>query len=110
MASRANPPAGCTRYLQRLDQAGPTESAIAVDDRVTLALAAMTSRESEVILVKLTELLIASQNASALLANTRRLLDATRSDGSTGYVAAAHEALAFPWQVRLAHWLHRKVG
>lgn len=102
------------RHLSRLSPHGSAAAdapeEISFDDRVSLALAAMAAQEADLVLEKLGELHIAPQNAARLLANARRLLDATRDAGRDGYVAAATLVTTLPRRLRFAHWLHLRTG
>lgn len=103
------------QHLSRLSPRQATTDAdappeISLDDRISLALAALAAQEADLVLEKLGELHIAPQNAARLLANARRILDATRDGGRAGYAEAAAIVTVLPRRLRFAHWLHLRTG
>jgi monovalent cation:H+ antiporter, CPA1 family len=79
-------------------------------DRITLGLVALTNRERELVLGHFRQRSVSRRTLEALLAHVEQLLDAARTGGRIDYNRTVRQHLAFGWQFRLAHAMHRFVG
>ena len=86
------------------------EESISDHDRITIGLIAITNRERQLILEHLGQHTVAPPVIERLLLETGNLLDAAKAGGTVGYARAAHQALAYRWPFRIAHFLHRRLG
>ncbi|MBL8562517.1 MAG: cation:proton antiporter [Gemmobacter sp.] len=95
-------------FAGRLDQAvalADAETAIRQKDRVPLGLLAMTGHERDRVLEAFHDQELAPDEAERLLAQTDRLMEATRTGGRAGYLRAARRGLRFArgerWAIRV---------
>lgn len=90
----------------------PLASAAAQDSdgAVRLGLVALASRERELVLQHFAARTASGRVVEELLEDVDRLIDRTRQRGHREYVKAAEQTIEFPWQVRLAQILHRRLG
>ncbi|HRK41772.1 MAG TPA: cation:proton antiporter [Gemmobacter sp.] len=95
-------------FAGRLDQAvalADAETAIRQKDRVPLGLLAMTGHERDRVLEAFHDQELAPDEAERLLAQTDRLMEATRTGGRAGYLRAARRSLRYArgerWAIRL---------
>jgi CPA1 family monovalent cation:H+ antiporter len=79
-------------------------------DRVTLGLVALAGQERDVILAAFRDDLTPARLAERLLADADRLIEATRTEGRSGYRATARAALRTGLTHRLAEALHHRLG
>lgn len=101
------------RFGERLDRAvaAADESQDLSDrDRITLGLVAMAGRERDLILEAFRDELMPARLADRLLADTDRLIEATRSEGRGGYRTEARRALRPGRGNRAAEALHNRLG
>jgi len=99
-------------YQERMGE--PTDGSsfemeISDRDRITLGLVALSNRERELILHHFRQGSVSRRTLETLLGQVEQLLDAARTGGRIGYNRAARRHLAFGWQFRFAHALHRFV-
>ncbi|MBN2630646.1 MAG: cation:proton antiporter [Rhodobacteraceae bacterium] len=77
-------------------------------DRVTLGLVALAGHERDLILEAFQENLMTARLADQMLADADRLIEATRTEGRSGYRAQARRALMPGRAMRAAEWLHNR--
>ena len=77
-------------------------------DRVTLGLLALAGHERDLILEAFQENLMSARLADRMLADADRLIEATLTEGRSGYRAQARRALIPDRTMRLAEWLHNR--
>lgn len=94
---------------ERAEEARDGATGISGADRLALGLAALAAREHDLILQHLEARTISPGMVGPLLNRARRLLDATRSAGCSGYRREAAAALAFSRKMRFANALHTRL-
>ncbi|MDP4031689.1 MAG: cation:proton antiporter, partial [Pseudorhodobacter sp.] len=77
-------------------------------DRVTLGLLALAGHERDLILEAFQENLMSARLADRMLADADRLIEATLTEGRSGYRAQARRALMAGRTLRTAEWLHNR--
>ena len=77
-------------------------------DRVTLGLLALAGHERDLILEAFQENLMSPRLADRMLADADRLIEATLTEGRSGYRAQARRALMPGRGLRAAEWLHNR--
>ncbi len=86
------------------------EDQIADRDRITIGLVALANRERELILAHYQQRTVSSVIVEPLMAYAGHLADSARAQGRIGYNRAARRMLAFPFQFRMAEFIHRRLG
>ncbi len=108
--TRATVRAEAKSFAERLD-AAVTEAEAAQEilerDRLTLGLVTLAGQEREMILEGFRERTISARLVERMLADSARLIEATRSGGRTAYRATARANVAHGRAFRLAARLHR---
>jgi len=97
------------RFGERLDMAvkAAEDNADILDrDRVTLGLLALAGHERDTILARVRERTISTRMAEQVLSDADRLIEATRSQGRSGYQRAARRSLAYGRNFRAAVFLN----
>jgi CPA1 family monovalent cation:H+ antiporter len=94
---------------------GPVEGSgqdawMSQDDLVRAGLIVLGNRETELSLEYLQRGLVGRHVAERVRADSARMLDGARQNGTVGYLAAALRNQDSTWRFRLAHWLHRRFG
>ncbi len=79
-------------------------------DRVTLSLVALAEHERDLLTGAFRDGLIPPRLAERLLTHADRLMEATRTDGRSGYRAQSRRALRPGRLLRPAVWLHNRLG
>ncbi len=100
-------------FGRRLDEAVSEAedcSVLQERDRVTLGLIALAANEKEVTLELIQEGTISSRVAGKMLLDSTRLMEASRSDGRTGYGRASRNSLAYGVNFKLVTSLRRYLG
>ncbi|RGP36044.1 cation:proton antiporter [Pseudotabrizicola alkalilacus] len=77
-------------------------------DRVTLGLLALAGHERDLILEAFQENLMSPRLADRMLADADRLIEATLTEGRSGYRAQARRSLMASRTLRAAEWLHNR--
>ena len=102
------------QYKERLtaiDREGSgTAATLSTDQRVTIGLVILVSREEELYYHHFGEGIISRRVAELLGGRTAGMLDAVRTHGRNGYRAAETPFIAFSRWMRFASWLHRRFG
>src|SRR5262249_28340105 len=97
------------------DRAGAVEGShhdawLSHDGLVRVGLIALSNRETELSLEYLRRGLVGRHVAERLRADSARILDGVRQNGSAGYLAAAVANRGTTLRFRIAHWLQRRYG
>ena len=79
-------------------------------DRVTLALITLASRERSILLDLFSVQDLPRPMLEALLRAAEQMIDGARTGGRAGYLRAARRRLADTPTIRLAQWLHLRLG
>ncbi len=79
-------------------------------DRVTLALITLASRERSILLDLFSVQDLPRPMLEALLRAAEQMIDGARTGGRAGYLRAARRRLAATPTIRLAQWLHLRLG
>lgn len=79
-------------------------------DRITLGLIALASAERETIIERFHERTISAALSERLLSDADGLIEAARFSGRSGYRAAARQSLGQGRWLRIAFFLHNRVG
>ncbi len=79
-------------------------------DRITLGLLALAGHERDTILAQVRQRTISSRMADKVVSDADRLIEATRSQGRSGYQRAARRSVAYGRTFRLALLLHNRLG
>ena len=101
------------RFGQRLEAAVVRADAakdLLDKDRVTLGLLALAGQEREVILSAFGEDLMQARLAERLLGDAERLIEATRTEGRSGYRMTARARVRPGFDAKMAVWLHNRLG
>ncbi|MFN7225369.1 MAG: cation:proton antiporter [Paracoccaceae bacterium] len=77
-------------------------------DRVTLGLLALAGHERDLILEAFQENLMSARLADRMLADADRLIEATLTQGRSGYRGQARRALEHGRTLRAVEWLHNR--
>jgi Na+:H+ antiporter len=99
-----------TQKIVALSAQPELEEAISDHDRIRIGLVALTNRERRIILDHHAQHTVSGAAIEIMLRNTRRMLEAARSDGRVGYNRAARAILGFPRSFRIAAFLQRRLG
>ncbi|MCG5238249.1 cation:proton antiporter [Azospirillum doebereinerae] len=96
--------------LQAMDRERQEEAPLSDEDRVTIGLAILVSREEELYYAHFSEGVVSRGVMEMLAGRTNRLLDAVKAQGRDGYRAFEEPFIAFsPW-MRVASFLQRRFG
>lgn len=86
------------------------ECSLTTEDRVTIGLRTLASRERELALERYRGGLLSRPAVDAILGRCGRLADGAKTSGADGYEAAAAKSLEFSATDRLALSVHRRFG
>ena len=90
------------------EAAGQVPGVLSRDDLVRAGLIVLANRETELSFEYLQRGLVGRRVAERLRADSGRVLDAVRQNGSSGYLAAALGNQKPSWRFRLALWVQRR--
>lgn len=96
--------------LDAIDRQSAGEAPLSNDERVTIGLVILVTREEELYYHHFGEGVISRRVAEMLGGRTAAMLDAVRTHGRNGYRAAETPFIAFSHWMRFASWLHRRFG
>jgi len=91
-------------------EGGRQDAWMSRDDLVRAGLIVLGNRETELSLEYLQRGLVGRHVAERVRADSARVQDGARQDGTVGYLAAALRNQDSTWRFRLAHWLQRRYG
>ena len=91
-------------------EGGRQDAWMSRDDLVRAGLIVLGNRETELSLEYLQRGLVGRHVAERVRADSARVQDGARQDGTVGYLAAALRNQDSTWRFRLAHWLQRRHG
>ena len=91
-------------------EGGRQDAWMSRDDLVRAGLIVLGNRETELSLEYLQRGLVGRRVAERVRADSARVLDGARQNGSAGYLAAALRNQHSTGRFRLAHWLQRRFG
>ena len=98
------------RRLAEIDANMDEVEGLSHEDRVRIGLEALVNRERHLYLDYFAEHLVSAGIAGQVLAESERILDGVKADGTDGYQAAVTRALDFSLGFRAALALHRWLG
>lgn len=111
------PAAAVAPVLERYEARIAAAAAAATDDDVlgdrqqlTVALVALAEREHDLLREHQGNQTASRSVIDGLLRSAERLIEATRSEGRSGYAQVTRRTLAYPPALRVAHFVHRHLG
>ncbi|WP_448188156.1 cation:proton antiporter [Azospirillum sp. sgz301742] len=96
--------------LDAIDRERQEEAPLSEAERVTIGLVILVNREQELYFARFQEGILSRGVVEFLAGRAGRTLDAVKTQGRDGYMAAADGVIDFSFWMRAASWLHRHFG
>lgn len=96
--------------IAELERERQQDAVLSDEERVAIGLVILTNRESELYYRNFREGIISRAVVEHLSGRTERMLDAVKQHGSSAYREAEEQFGSFSAHMRVASWLHRRLG
>jgi CPA1 family monovalent cation:H+ antiporter len=98
------------RIAATASDAAPDDDPLSDRQQLTVALVALAEREHDLLREHLSHQSASRTVLDSLLRAAERLIEATRTEGRSGYARVSRRELRYAPALRVAHFLHRRLG